>query len=123
LALEKGAHDIFAKPVDIDELKVVLQRVQRRVEMEKASLEERHLAQQLSFETIIGSSAVMKTVFSTITKVASANVPVLILGESGPGKKLVANAIHNASARKDFPFVPINCGAIPDALLESELFG
>jgi two-component system NtrC family response regulator len=122
-ALEKGAHDIFPKPVNLDELKVVLQRVSRRIEMEKESIEERGLLQSLSFDSMIGSSPTMQSVFSTITKVAATDVPVLILGESGTGKELVANAIHNLSARKSGPFGAINCGAIPENLLESELFG
>ena len=75
------------------------------------------------FETMIGTSAPMQAVFSSITKVAEVDVPVLILGESGTGKELAANAIHTLSVRKNGPFVPINCGAIPEALLESELFG
>jgi two-component system NtrC family response regulator len=122
-ALEKGAHDIFAKPVNIDELKVVLQRVYRRVEMERETLEERALASQVSFENMIGSSPAMKAVYSSIAKVAETDVPILILGESGTGKELVANAIHNLSGRKNGPFGAINCGAIPETLLESELFG
>jgi two-component system, NtrC family, response regulator len=122
-ALEKGAHDIFAKPVNLDELKIVLQRVYRRVEMEKESIEDRGLIARLSFENMIGSSPIMKSVFSTITKVAATDVPVLILGESGTGKELVANAIHSLGARKHGPFGAINCGAIPENLLESELFG
>jgi two-component system NtrC family response regulator len=122
-ALEKGAHDIFAKPVNLDELRVVLQRVYRRVEMERESIEDRALIQRLSCENMIGSSPTMKAVFSTITKVAATDVPVLILGESGTGKELVANAIHNLSTRRNGPFGAINCGAIPENLLESELFG
>jgi two-component system, NtrC family, response regulator len=123
LAVEKGAHDIFPKPVDLDELKVVLNRVYRRVELERESMEERRLAQRVAFEDIIGSSPGMKAVFATIRKVADSHVPVLILGESGTGKELVANAIHNLSPRKKGPFAAINCSAIPDTLLESELFG
>src|SRR5204862_7566521 len=94
-ALEKGAHDVFPKPVDLDELRVVLNRVYRRVYMERESLNERALARQVSFEDMIGSSAVMRSVYSTIRKVAETDVTVLILGESGTGKELVANAIHN----------------------------
>ena len=122
-ALDKGAHDIFAKPVNIDELKIVLQRVYRRVEMERESLEEHAWVDGVPFENMIGSSAAMKAIHSSVAKIAHTDVPVLILGESGTGKELVANAIHRLSARKDGPFSAINCGAIPENLLESELFG
>jgi two-component system, NtrC family, response regulator len=123
LAIEKGAHDIFPKPVDVDELKIVLRRVCQRIELERESLEERNLGRSVSFEQVIGSSAVMKTVLTTVRKVAGTDVPALILGESGTGKELIANAIHNLSPRKKGPFAAINCGAIPESLLESELFG
>jgi two-component system, NtrC family, response regulator len=122
-AIDKGAHDIFPKPVDLDELKVVLHRVGRRIELEQENLEERNLAQSVSFEEIIGSSPQMQDIFSTVRKIAATDIPVLITGESGTGKELIANAIHNRSSRKNGPFVAINCGAIPDTLLESELFG
>ena len=123
LALEKGAHDIFAKPVNLDDLKVVLQRVYRRIALEREATEERGMAERLTFENMIGSSPAIKAVFSMIGKVAATDVPVMILGESGTGKELVANAIHCSSSRKNAPFVAINCGAIPENLLESELFG
>jgi two-component system NtrC family response regulator len=123
LALEKGAFDVFAKPINLDEVKIVLNRARRRVEMEKESQEERSLSRRLPFESMIGSSTAMKAVFLTSAKVAETDIPVLILGESGTGKELVANAIHNISARRNGAFIAINCGAIPDALLESELFG
>jgi two-component system NtrC family response regulator len=123
LAIEKGAHDIFPKPVDVDELKVVLSRVFKRVQLEKESLEERQLAYQVSIEEIIGSSPAMLSVFATVRKVGATDVPVLILGESGTGKELIANAIHSLGHRKKGSFVTINCGAIPENLLESELFG
>jgi two-component system NtrC family response regulator len=123
LAVDKGAHDIFPKPVDLDELKVVLSRVYKRLQLEKESLEERKLAQHVSFEQIVGSSSIMQEVLVTVRKVAKTDVPVLILGESGTGKELIANAMHNQSDRKAGPFVAINCSAIPDTLLESELFG
>jgi two-component system, NtrC family, response regulator len=122
-AVDKGAHDIFPKPVDLDELKVVLHRVHRRIELEKENIEERNLAQRVSFEDIVGSSPQMQEIFATVRKVARTDIPVLITGESGTGKELIANAIHNLSRRKDGQFIAINCGAIPDTLLESELFG
>ena len=122
-AIEKGAHDIFPKPVDLDELKVVLGRVFKRLALENESIEERRLAQRVSLEEIIGASRPMQTVFETVRKVAETDVPVLILGESGTGKELIANAIHNRGARKKGPFIAINCAAIPETLLESELFG
>jgi two-component system NtrC family response regulator len=122
-AVEKGAHDIFPKPVDLDELKVVLRRVYRRVELEKANIEERTLARSVPFEEIIGTSPSMQAILVTVQKVAATDIPVLITGESGTGKELIANAIHNMSARRNGPFIAINCAAIPDTLLESELFG
>jgi two-component system, NtrC family, response regulator len=122
-AIDKGAHDIFPKPVDLDELKVVLHRVYRRISLERENIEERNLAQRVSFEDIIGSSPPMQEIFATVRKVSGTDIPILITGESGTGKELIANAIHNLSRRKSGPFVAINCGAIPDTLLESELFG
>jgi two-component system NtrC family response regulator len=123
LALESGAHDLFPKPVNLDELKIVLNRVYRLVEMERERSEARALGRQLSFESMIGSSETMQSIYSMIDKIARTGLPVLILGESGTGKELVAHAIHNRSDRKDGPFGAINCGAIPAALLEAELFG
>jgi two-component system, NtrC family, response regulator len=122
-AIEKGAHDIFPKPVDIDELKVVLNRVYRRIELESENIEERSLKRRVTFEKIIGSSAAMRPVLDTVQKIARTDVPVLITGESGTGKELIANAIHDFSERKEMPFAAINCSAIPVTLLESELFG
>jgi two-component system NtrC family response regulator len=123
LAVERGAHDIFPKPVNLDELRIVLHRVCKRLAMEMESIEERNLSRRVSFEDMIGSSEAMKAVYATIRKVAETEVPILILGQSGTGKELIANAIHNLSLRKNGPFTAINCGAIPETLLESELFG
>jgi two-component system, NtrC family, response regulator len=122
-AVEKGAHDIFAKPVDLDELRIVLHRVFKRVALEVESQEEKSLSRYLPIEEITGSSQAMKAVFETIRRVAGADVPVLIQGESGTGKELIANAIHRLGNRKDGPFIAINCAAIPETLIESELFG
>jgi two-component system NtrC family response regulator len=123
-AVGEGAHYFQCKPVDLDELKVALSRCYRMIELER---EYRNLqAQQGSsraFEGILGSNARMQNVFSAIRRVAPSEAPVLVLGESGTGKEMVARAIHNRSARRNGPFVAINCSAIPEALLESELFG
>lgn len=122
-AVDKGAYDIFPKPVDLDELKVVLHRVYRRIDLEKENNEERNSALSVSFNDIVGESPAMQEVFASIRKVALTDIPVLITGESGTGKELVATAIHNTSNRGKGPFVAINCGAIPESLMESELFG
>ncbi|MDB6059158.1 MAG: zraR 26 [Verrucomicrobiales bacterium] len=118
-----GAYDFLTKPVDLDELKVILKRAYHVAGLER---EYRSLKQQVTpdmFEGMLGTSPSMQTVFNSIRKVATAEAPVLILGESGTGKELAALAIHRRSHRKDGPFVAINCGAIPESLLESELFG
>jgi two-component system NtrC family response regulator len=122
-AVGQGAYDFFYKPIDIDELKVVLHRAFYVSQIER---EHREFQQRLSgdsFEGMLGTSKKMQEVFTTIRKVSAADVPVLIEGESGTGKELVAHAIHQLGPRKDDPFVVINCGAIPENLLESELFG
>ena len=122
-AVDQGAYDIFPKPVALDELKIVLRRVCRRVDLENENIRERKPAQDGSFGEIVGASPQMQAIFQTIQKVSSTDVPVMITGESGTGKELIANAIHNAGSRKNGPFIAINCGAIPDTLIESELFG
>jgi two-component system NtrC family response regulator len=121
-AIDQGAYDFFVKPIDVEELKVVLRRALRLHALER---ENRELRQQAStaFEGMIGTSPRMQEVFGAIRKVATVDAPVLVLGESGTGKELCAHAVHRLGARSVGPFVPINCGAIPEALLESELFG
>jgi two-component system NtrC family response regulator len=123
LAVENGAHDIFPKPVDLEELKVVIRRVVRRVALETEALASRAGGSTVMLGEMIGSSPRMQEVFATLRKVAPTELPVLITGESGTGKELVASAIHRLSSRAALPFVPINCAAIPEGLLESELFG
>src|SRR5579862_1205318 len=122
-AIKQGAYDFFAKPIDIDELKVVLDRALYVQQLEREGTEVRETADITSFEGIIGNSSQIQAVFGTIQKVSSTDASVLIVGESGTGKELVARAIHRRSPRKTGPFVAINCGAIPESLLESELFG
>ena len=122
-AIGEGAYDFFCKPIQIEELKFVLNRAFYVSQLEH---EHRELQQRLSgesFEGMLGISPQMQEVFSSIRKVATTEVPVLIVGESGTGKELVAKAIHTNSSRRKCPFVVINCSAIPETLLESELFG
>jgi len=122
-AVEKGAYDFFYKPIQLDELKVVLRRAFSVSQLEKELHELRYRLSGNTFESMIGTSPQMQDVFSTIRKVATTDVPVLITGESGTGKELVARAIHRLSIRESKPFIPINCSAIPENLIESELFG
>jgi len=122
-AVGAGAYDFLVKPVQMDELKIVLQRCVYVAELEQ---EYRALQQEQRadvFERMLGSSAPMQTVFTFIRKVAPTAAPVLILGESGTGKEMVAQAIHHLSPQTSGPFIAINCNAIPETLLESELFG
>jgi two-component system NtrC family response regulator len=122
-AIESGACNLIEKPVQLEVLKIVLQRAAclSNLEQENRALQER--VGQHAFEGLVGSSALVQDVFRMIRRVGPSEVPVLITGESGTGKELVARAIHRQSARKGEPFVAINCGAIPETLIENELFG
>jgi len=122
-AIGAGAYDFLCKPVEMEELKFLLKRCFHVAQLEKEYHEMQQLLQGDTFEGMLGTSPPMQTVFDAIRKVATSNVPVLILGESGTGKEMAARAIHQRSSRKDGPFVAINCSAIPETLLESELFG
>ena len=123
-AVQLGAYDYYLKPVDLSELSSILQRACRlsRLDREALGIPSSSLSAPSSGE-IIGESAVMRRIFDTIRRVARTDVTVLISGESGTGKELVARAIHANSPRRNRPFVAINCGAIPENLVESELFG
>lgn len=123
-AMKAGAYDYITKPIDYDELALVVNRALERQEL----LEEVHnlrltLDQKYGFESIIGRSKVLLQVLEMTSRVAQTDSIVLIRGETGTGKELLAKAIHQNSRRKNGPFVTINCGAIPSNLLESELFG
>jgi len=122
-AIGAGAYDFLAKPVDVEELKIILKRTFYVAGLEKDYRELQEQVQGDTFEGMLGTSPQMQEVFGSIRKVATSDAPVLVLGESGTGKEMVALAIHRRSPRKGGPFVAINCSAIPETLLESELFG
>ena len=121
-AVQSGAYDFIQKPVQLDVLKIILERAAHvyRLEQENRALQERTAGE---FNEIIGVSPPMQHIFEMIRRVSGSDVSVLITGESGTGKELVARAIHQHSSRKAGSFIVINCGAIPENLLESELFG
>ena len=123
-AIKDGAYDYLSKPVDPQRLQILLQKA---VERQETLREVRHLRRQLreqgSFGRIIGNSAGIRTVYRVIEQSAPTSASVLISGESGTGKELIAQTIHELSPRATFPFVAINCAAIPETLLESEIFG
>jgi len=124
-AISAGAWDFYHKPVDIDELHLIVRRAfhVRELEVQNALLQQPDSDGELLLGTILTASPEMVKVARTIERIAPADVSVLLLGASGTGKELLARGLHNASGRRDRPFVAINCGAIPENLLESELFG
>ena len=122
-AIGQGAYDFFRKPIQPDELKILLGRAVHVYQLEQERWTRQQQGQQAGFEGMLGTCRPMQEVFTAIRRVASTNASVLISGESGTGKELVARAIHRHSVRQAGPFITINCGAIPETLLESELFG
>jgi len=123
-AMKDGAFDFLSKPVDPDHLLLVLQRAlgQSRLESENRLLREQ-ISERLGFDTIIGDDPALREVMEKVRRVAVTDTTVLITGESGTGKELFARSLHALSARREQPFVALNCAAIPETLLENELFG
>ena len=123
-AMKQGAYDYLTKPFQVDEVQLIIRNAleKRRLSTENMLLK-REMASQSSFAKIVGQSEAMQKVFDVVKKVADARSNILICGESGTGKELVARAIHYNSARSAMPFVAVNCSAVPETLLESELFG
>jgi DNA-binding NtrC family response regulator len=123
-ACQMGADDYITKPFGIEQLRFVIEKAQRFRQLEKENVSLRaQLDKRFRGAGLVGQSVPMQEVYRVIQKVSHADTTVLIRGESGTGKELVARAIHAASSRKGYPFVPVDCAAIPENLLESELFG
>ncbi|MCK5257141.1 MAG: sigma-54-dependent Fis family transcriptional regulator, partial [Deltaproteobacteria bacterium] len=123
-AMRLGAYDYITKPIKSEEMKLVVQRAMDYQSLQAENvLLQKQLKTKYRFKNLIGDSDLMQQVFQFIEKIAATSSTVLICGESGTGKELVAKAIHYNSDRKDEPMIPVNCGAIPEDLLESELFG
>jgi DNA-binding NtrC family response regulator len=123
-AMKEGAYDYVVKPFSPEEIDMIVKKITdhqsliRENILLKEQLQERH-----RFESLIGKSTKMQDIYALVENLAPTNITVLIQGESGTGKELIARAIHNASLRKEHPFISVSCGALPDTLLESELFG
>ncbi|HEX9241864.1 MAG TPA: sigma-54 dependent transcriptional regulator [Anaeromyxobacter sp.] len=123
-AIKEGAYDFIEKPLEIPRLRIVLERaLEKKETMREVQLLRRRIAALAPGTDMIGSGPAMQRVFELVNKVAPSNASVVISGQSGTGKEVVARAIHNLSPRKDKPFVALNCSAIPATLIESELFG
>ncbi|MCG6916239.1 MAG: sigma-54 dependent transcriptional regulator [Deltaproteobacteria bacterium] len=123
-AMKLGAYDYVSKPFKADEILLTLRKAEERERLRKENrLLQQSMRERYSFAQMIGPSPAMQEIFATIEKVADYKTSVLITGESGTGKELIARAIHYNSSRADKPLVTVNCGAIPETLLESELFG
>ena len=123
-AMKEGAYDYLTKPIDLQRLKILLDKIVERLEtMREVKALRRQLRESGTFGSLIGNSPEMRKTYSIIEQAAPTGASVLITGESGTGKELVAQTIHHLSPRATFPFVAINCAAIPETLLESEIFG
>lgn len=123
-AMKSGAYHYIIKPFKNDEMVLLVRRAMERANLSRENtVLKRELNKTFSLESMVGKSPAMNEVFETVKRIAPAIANVLIIGESGSGKELVARAIHNSGPRKGKPFIPVNCTAIPEQLLESELFG
>ncbi len=123
-AIKQGAYDYLTKPVDLQRLRILLSKIlERNATLREVRVLRRQLREHGSFGAMVGNSAEMRKIYQVIEHAAPTNASVLISGESGTGKELVAQTIHKLSPRATAAYVPINCAAIPDTLLESELFG
>src|SRR2546427_6834420 len=123
-AMKEGAYDYLTKPVDIQRLKILLDKIVERLEtMREVKALRRQLRDHGTFGSLIGNSPEMRKIYQVVEQASPTAASVLITGESGTGKELVAQTIHQLSPRAGFPFIAINCAAIPETLLESEIFG
>ncbi len=123
-ALKRGSYDYLQKPINFERLKILIDRI---IEKKKLQLEnyliKRRLKDRYNYDQLVGKSSKMQQIYDVIDRISNGSPTVLIQGESGTGKELVANVIHQNSIRRKMPFIPVNCGAITEGLLESELFG
>ncbi len=122
-AVQMGAYDFYRKPIELEEFKIILERALHLQKLEDEVQSQALQSDELHNQEIIGQSPQMLEIYDTIRRTSQTDATILITGESGTGKELVARAIHLQSPRKERPFIVINCGAIPENLLESELFG
>jgi DNA-binding NtrC family response regulator len=123
-AMKEGAYDYLTKPVDLQRLKILLDKIVERLEtMREVKALRRQLREHGTFGPMIGNAPEMRKIYQVVEQASPTSASVLITGESGTGKELVAQTIHQLSPRATFPFVAINCAAIPETLLESEIFG
>ena len=123
-AMKEGAYDYLTKPVDIQRLKILLDKIVERLEtLREVKALRRQLREHGAFGTLVGNSPAMRKIYEVVEQAAPTAASVLITGESGTGKELVAQTIHRLSPRANAPFIAINCAAIPETLLESEIFG
>ncbi len=123
-ALKLGSYDYLQKPINFERLKILIERIieRRNLQLENIMIRQR-LKDRFSFDQLVGRSPKMQQIYDVIDRISTGSPTVLIQGESGTGKELVANVTHQNSIRRDKPFIPVNCGAISEGLLESELFG